>query len=527
MRIKKHLLESAHKLGQGKTAVKYYDKLFKLSSSTEIEIENKISNYTLNDKKGDILIPLVRGDWGIVSYRACILAHAFKTRGYQPVIPLCDSSIPICNRKKPGNESDSVCDICNYTGQKLMEKFGIEPIPLPELDLNEYQYEAKDTKETIEYKQIPISRYAKATTRKYLRKYNINSGDKYEIDVYNRCLASAAYHVDITKKILDKYDVKAAVGPDPVYNESGVYLKTAAEHDLPAYSDASGYRNGYLIFGKLDDQPPLPQFTDKQVVKNYLDSDLDKKELDEISQIMESRRSGGAVRVPYSKKGKSLNQNPENVMVGMFTNLIWDASLEVESAPFTDVFDWIYTTIDEFIDTDYNLVIRTHPVEAMRETNESVAESIRERYNDLPDNITLIYPDEDVNTYQLMEQIDAGLVYNSTVGMEMAYNNIPVVIGGDTHYRGLGFTYDPETPREYIEIIKDISDIETKKGTSELAQKYAHFLFVQKHIEFPFFDLNSSVSGDLIPINHADIKPGNKNFDIIVNSIISGEPVIK
>ena len=46
----------------------------------------------------------------------------------------------------------------------------------------------------------------------------------------------------------------------------------------------------------------------------------------------------------------------------------------------------------------------------------------------LPEHIRLIGPKEKVNTYDLVEVADLGLVYTTTVGMEMAMNGVPVIV---------------------------------------------------------------------------------------------------
>jgi capsule polysaccharide export protein KpsC/LpsZ len=55
----------------------------------------------------------------------------------------------------------------------------------------------------------------------------------------------------------------------------------------------------------------------------------------------------------------------------------------------------------------------------------------------------VIRPTEKINTYDLMEIAGLGLAYTTTVGMEMAMRGVPVILAGQTHYRGRGFTHDP------------------------------------------------------------------------------------
>ncbi len=55
---------------------------------------------------------------------------------------------------------------------------------------------------------------------------------------------------------------------------------------------------------------------------------------------------------------------------------------------------------------------------------------------DLPEHIHLVAANDPVNTYDLVEIADLGLVYTTTVGMEMAMSGVPVIVAGQTHYRG-------------------------------------------------------------------------------------------
>ena len=67
----------------------------------------------------------------------------------------------------------------------------------------------------------------------------------------------------------------------------------------------------------------------------------------------------------------------------------------------------------------------------------------------MPSNIHLVAAGDPINTYDLVEIADLGLVYTTTVGMEMAMSGVPAIVGGQTHYRGKGFTQDPVSWEEY------------------------------------------------------------------------------
>jgi lipid A disaccharide synthetase len=90
-------------------------------------------------------------------------------------------------------------------------------------------------------------------------------------------------------------------------------------------------------------------------------------------------------------------------------------------------------------------VIRIHPAETKlsgRESREQMIEALAKRIPMFPANVTVIPPEENTSTYELMQEADIGLVYSSTTGLEMAMLGKPVVVAARTHYRGKGFTID-------------------------------------------------------------------------------------
>jgi hypothetical protein len=99
-------------------------------------------------------------------------------------------------------------------------------------------------------------------------------------------------------------------------------------------------------------------------------------------------------------------------------------------------------------------------------------------------------PEAKINTYDLVEVANIGLAYTTTVGLEMAMSGIPVVVAGLTHYRGKGFTYDPNTFEEYLAMIDALlaeglqARLDERQVT--LAQRYAYRYFFEYALPFPW-----------------------------------------
>jgi hypothetical protein len=158
--------------------------------------------------------------------------------------------------------------------------------------------------------------------------------------------------------------------------------------------------------------------------------------------------------------------------------------------------EWLQRTLRNFAQRPQTqLVVRIHPGERYTK-GPSVADVIREVMPDLPENIHLVAAGDPINTYDLVEIADLGLVYTTTVGMEMAMSGVPTIVTGQTHYRGKGFTLDPDNWEDYFELINQVLQntqqggrvlpARLKRPQVDLAWQYAYRFFFDYPLSFPW-----------------------------------------
>lgn len=152
--------------------------------------------------------------------------------------------------------------------------------------------------------------------------------------------------------------------------------------------------------------------------------------------------------------------------------------------------EWISRTVQYFAKhSNVQLVIRIHPGEALTHGT-SMVEVVQQALPDVPEHIHIIKPEEKVNTYDLVEVSDIGLVYTTTVGMEMAMTGIPVVVAGQTHYRGRGFTLDPGSWEDYFQKLDSLfsqpAGGRLSREQVNLAWQYAYRFFFEYPRPFPW-----------------------------------------
>ena len=180
----------------------------------------------------------------------------------------------------------------------------------------------------------------------------------------------------------------------------------------------------------------------------------------------------------------------ERPVVLLATNVLGD-SLTLGRNVFTaSMAEWITKTVQYFAARpDVQLVVRVHPGERLMKGPSSL-DVIKAALPELPEHIKLIPPLEKVNTYDLMEIAGLGLAYTTTVGMEMAMRGVPVILAGQTHYRGRGFTYDPATWDEYFatadRLLSDLPAYRLSPEQIESAWNYAYRFFFEFPRPFPW-----------------------------------------
>jgi hypothetical protein len=190
--------------------------------------------------------------------------------------------------------------------------------------------------------------------------------------------------------------------------------------------------------------------------------------------------------------------------------------------------EWVERTVLFFANRpEVQLVVRIHPGETLT-VGPSVADVIHKVLPDLPSHIRLIDPKEKINTYDLMDIADLALVYTTTAGMEMAVRAIPVVVGGKAHYRGKGFTLDPETWDEYFAILnnvlKDPLPYRLTKEQVERALNYCYFYFREYARPFPWHLEKLWSSLEERPISYVLSPEGRTEFEPTFREMI-GESI--
>lgn len=190
--------------------------------------------------------------------------------------------------------------------------------------------------------------------------------------------------------------------------------------------------------------------------------------------------------------------------------------------------EWITKTVQYFAKRpDVQLVIRIHPGEKIVPQAKSMGTVVREALPELPPHIHVIGALDNVNTYDLIEIADLGLAYTTTVGVETAMNGIPVIVCGDTHYRGRGFTMNPTAWGEYFflleKVLTDLPHYRLKDEQVAKAWNYAYRFFFEYPRSFPWRLMNFWDDLEIWPVEKVLGDEGMEQFGDTFRFLV-GEP---
>jgi len=271
----------------------------------------------------------------------------------------------------------------------------------------------------------------------------------------------------------------------------------------------------------------------------YREKPLDRNELHKIHELFESRRKASIwknfsrlwQRAPakgVAEARKELGLDDERPVVLLATNVLGD-SLTLGREVFTHTMEeWIVRTLQYFVGKpNTQLVIRVHPGEMLTH-GQSMVDVIQHVVPDLPEHIHLIKPDDATNTYDLIAAADLGLVYTTTVGLEMAMSGVPVIVVGETHYTQKGFTIDPQSWVKYYKLIGSIlQDPDGYRLTDkeiELAWAYAYRFFFDFPRPIPWHLVRMWEDYEQNPLSKILSNERKKEFEMTFR-YLAGEPL--
>jgi len=323
--------------------------------------------------------------------------------------------------------------------------------------------------------------------------------EEFEIDsdLYRLREQRNQVHARAILALMQKQSPDVVIVPNGSILEFGITYKVARYLDIPVITYEFGEQSERIWIAQNEDV--MRQDT-SSMWRARGQTPLSDDEWVRVKDFFSARQGGGLWENFSRRWQETSSQGGEGVradlgldsrpVVLLPANVLGD-SLTLGRHIFSNsMTEWLERTINYFLERDdIQFVIRVHPGEQIG-WGPSVYDILGEKFPELPEHIHLLPADAQVNTYDLVNTADVGLVFTTTVGMEMAMSGLPVIVTGQTHYRNKGFTLDAESWDAYFEILDRILDSPQEYRPSreqvEMAWTYAYRFFFEYPQPFPW-----------------------------------------
>jgi len=409
-----------------------------------------------------------------------VLARALLARGHRVRFVLCDQMLPCCEVKWEGQEHrwQEACAKCYGFGKTLLCGAGFEVIPVSELIAD--QADSGDWTECVE--------------SALLKHFHVG------------VLPDSAEVADRRGMFTEAARISARAGaavarmkPDRVVMSHGIYCTwgPAREKLLDAGVQVVTYGEGKKKDTlKFNWNTSADWWDIAAEWERVRDVPLTPGQEATIDAYLQSRRSHSQDARVYNfgeeesidETYRRLQLDPDHQTFVLFTNVLWDAASAQREIAFTNPVEWVMDTISWFVEhPEKQLVVKIHPAEVVIGTSQPFATLIAERFPSLPPNVRVVRPEEEVNSWSIMQAANLGLAHTSTVGMELPLEGIPVAIVSRTHFRDRGFTIDVNSRQEYFDLLQNWDDSRVdREKLMVLSKRYAYILFERYQLAFPF-----------------------------------------
>jgi hypothetical protein len=517
------------------------------------KIVNSFSFPTPGVTAPKILIASSTGSHWAMSGFESVISAALKLRGAFVDVLLCDGVLPACQecdvRLFPDdrlvNEGTApLCGTCFKPAEQMFNELGINVRRYGSFISSEKKEElnvlveqvADENIREFTWKGIAVGEHAVAGALRFFGRGTL-SGESFGHSIARQYLRAALYTAVVLDHMLKEFKYDVVVFHHGIYVPQGVVGDVCRMHGIRVVNWNSAYRDRSFLFSHGDSYHKTIIEESAEVCFGY-----EWNETKEVTLMayLESRRSGGNDWISFQQQPpndsekllKELEIASNRPIIGLLTNVMWDAQLHFKANVFQSMLEWIFITIEHFLKrNDVDLLIRIHPAEVLGTvpSRQRVLAEIEARWPTLPAHIHIVPPNDPRNTYALMKACDTVLVYGTKMSIELPCWGVPVVVAGEAWARGKGYTTDVSSLDEYQLILSSFPASQClSKDKVQLARRYAYHLFFRRMIPVKFAKKNRYLVPFSYRVNSLDELAVGADFglDLICDGIISGSPFV-
>ena len=483
------------------------------------------------------------------------LAAALTFRGAEVHALLCDAEMPACaeceaslypnlNAFVDRGPSRDLCRDCLWPAERVYRTLGITVHRYSDWLTTEDRAQAAQVARTLPYPEIEgfrmhdlaIGEHAYAGALRFFATGSLDD-EAFGEPVLRRYLESALLTMFATRRLMRTVGFTSAVFTHGIYVPWGIVGEVARQERVHVSTWNVAYRKRRFIFSH-DDTYHHTLMTEPH--EHWEDLPLPPAREHELLDYLRSRREGlfdwivfhRATRQDPGEIAKQVGIDPSRPVIGLLTNVSWDAQLHYPANAFPSMLEWLVQTCEYFAARpELQLLIRVHPAEisGFPPSRQPILRELAKRIPVLAPNIIVVGPESGLSTYGLMSVCNAAIIYGTKMGVELTSVGLPVVVAGEAWIRNKGLTHDASSPAEYFRIL-DRLPFEERLGPEQLtrARRYAYHFFFNRMIPLPFIDPKAGYPIYRLKLDRLEqLLPGQSpGLDTICDGILGNSPFV-
>jgi len=483
-----------------------------------------------------------------------LLAVALTMRQTQVDMLLCDAALPACMMAEINWYSDVArfadlgpadrCAQCYGPAAQMLRECGLSILTLGAAVTAERRAQAAHTAATVSLQAlrafaidgVGIGEHAMAGALRFFARAELEDTPIAERVLRRYFLAALLAHEGACA-LFAQGGYEAVVLNHGIYVPQGVVAETARRHGVRVITWHTAYRRGCFIFSH-DETYHHSLLSESSAAWEGMRWSPDHAR--DIERYLRSRWEGVQdwetfQRNPELSTDAILREtgiDPTRPIVGLLTNVAWDAQLHYRGNAFPNMLDWLLKTIDYFSQRpDLQLLIRIHPAELIGKlpSRQPAQDEIGKAFPKLPANVFVIPAHSRLSTYAAMSLCNAVLIYGTKTGVELSAAGIPVIVAGEAWIRDKGITFDAHSAEHYFDLLDGLPlDGRLSPPRRERGLRYAYHFFFRRMIPMDCVEPSGGWPPFRVAVSGLDeLAPGAcTGLDVVCDGILHGAPFL-
>lgn len=483
------------------------------------------------------------------------LAAALTFRGADVHALLCDGSLTACaeceasiypnlQRFVAHGPSRDLCRDCSWPAENVYRTLGLKIHRMSDWLTVRDRADAKriaatlplEGIESFTYEGLNIGEHAYAGALRFFATGSLDDEPLAE-PILRRYLESALLTAFASRQLMRAVGFTSAVFTHGIYVPWGIVGDVARQEGVRVSNWNVAYRKRRFIFSHDDTYHHTLMHEPRD---HWERLELTATQERELMQYLGSRREGMFDWIVFHRPtsqdpaaiARQIGIDPSRPVIGLLTNVSWDAQLHYPANAFPNMLEWLVQTCEYFARRqDLQLLIRIHPAEisGFPPSRQPILRELRKRLPQLPPNVIVVPPESGLSTYALMSLCNSAIIYGTKMGVELTSVGLPVIVAGEAWIRNKGITCDASSPEEYFRLLAQLPFPE-RLSPSQLARarRYAYHFFFNRMIPLPFIEPKAGYPIYRLKLErlHQLLPGASQGLDTICEGILAKAPFV-